>query len=142
MQMRFVTILVSFTLAACGGDQPAQSAPQQSEAPASSPVGADVSLPDGVTQDMVAAGQQIFNQQTCFTCHGRDGVGTPLAPALTNGEWINTDGSFASLVDVIRQGVAQPEQYPAPMPPMGGGQLTDEQIRSLAAYVYAIGHDR
>jgi len=26
------------------------------------------------------------------------------------------------------------------MPPMGGAQLTDEQVRAVAAYVYAISH--
>ncbi|HSJ23127.1 MAG TPA: c-type cytochrome [Longimicrobiales bacterium] len=97
-----------------------------------------VELPEGVTQDMVAAGQQVFNQQTCFTCHGRNATGSPLAPALNDGEWLNTDGSFDEIVRVIREGVAQPVQFPAPMPAMGGAPLSEDQIRQVAAYVYAV----
>jgi mono/diheme cytochrome c family protein len=35
--------------------------------------------------------------------------------------------------------VAQ-KQHPSPMPPMGGAQLTEEQVRALAAYIYSISH--
>jgi mono/diheme cytochrome c family protein len=103
-----------------------------------SAIGENVELPAGVTREMVAAGQQLFNQQTCFTCHGRNAAGGPLAPALDDGEWLNTDGSYDAIVAVIRDGVPQPRRFTAPMPAMGGTPLQDEQIRQLAAYVYAV----
>jgi mono/diheme cytochrome c family protein len=89
---------------------------------------------------MVSAGQQVFTTQTCYTCHGMDGTGTPLAPDLTDAEWLNTDGTLAGIENVVRTGVATPKQHPAPMPALGGAQLSDEQIRNVAAYVYSLSH--
>jgi mono/diheme cytochrome c family protein len=99
---------------------------------------ADVELPAGVTAEMAARGEWLFNRQTCFTCHGRNATGAPLAPALNDQQWLNTDGSFDAIVAIIRDGVSQPVQYPSPMPPMGGVPLSEEQVRYLAAYVYAV----
>ena len=136
-------------LAACAGDaadEPADDmgaetpAPQPQQ-PAQSTVGANVDLPEGVTQEMVAQGEQIFNQQICFSCHGANGVGSVLGPALTDQEWLNTDGSYEGIMGIVRTGVPQPVQFTSSaMPPMGGIQLTDEQIRQVAAYVYALSH--
>jgi mono/diheme cytochrome c family protein len=100
---------------------------------------ATVDLPEGVTQEMVAQGEEIFNRgATCFTCHGAGGIGGPLAPALNEADWIHIDGSFDSIVQIIVAGVPVPQQYPAPMPPLGGSALSDEQVRQIAAYIYAI----
>ncbi|HSJ25100.1 MAG TPA: c-type cytochrome [Longimicrobiales bacterium] len=137
--------LVAFT--ACGGDdtpdtQPAPGA-QPGTPPAAAPqqqVGVGVDLPEGVTLEMVQAGKTVFETTTCFTCHGMDASGTALAPSLHDQDWLNSDGSFDGIMDVVRTGVAQPVQYPAPMPPMGGGQLSEDQIRQVSAYVYAISH--
>lgn len=137
-------------LSACGGDAGEQATPagDADTAATGTPAqptpqptpGASVDLPEGVTQEMVAQGEQIFNQQICFSCHGADGVGTTLGPALTDDEWLNTDGTYDGIVNIIRTGVTQPVEFPAPMPPMGGIQLTDEQVRQVAAYVYSISH--
>lgn len=96
-----------------------------------------VQLPAGVTQAMVTQGKQTFDS-SCFACHGQAGAGGPLAPALNDGQWLNIDGGYESIVRVINDGVPQPKQYPAPMPPKGGAPLTDEQVRAVAAYVYTI----
>ena len=55
-------------------------------------------------------------------------------------KWLWSDGSAAGLEQTIRTGVMQPKQYRDPMPPMGGGQLSDEQLKAVAAYVWALGH--
>jgi mono/diheme cytochrome c family protein len=100
---------------------------------------APVDLPEGVTQQMVAQGEELFNGSgNCFTCHGRAGTGTPLAPALNEDDWIHIDGSVDQLVQIIAAGVPQPAQYPAPMPARGGAQIDDAQVRAIAAYVYVI----
>jgi mono/diheme cytochrome c family protein len=100
---------------------------------------APVDLPAGVTQEMVALGEELFNGRgNCFTCHGRAGAGGPLAPALNEDDWIHIDGSFDALAQIIAAGVAQPVQYPAPMPARGGAQIDEDQVRQIAAYVYAI----
>src|SRR5690606_39010794 len=76
-----------------GQQQPPAEAPP-AEAPPQQPPAAAVELPPGVTQDMVAQGQQIFGGAgLCFTCHGPDGTGMPnLGPNLTDGQWLNIDG--------------------------------------------------
>jgi mono/diheme cytochrome c family protein len=142
-------------LSACGGDAgdtgtpaddadtaapeaPAQQTPTP-QAPQST-VGANVDLPEGVTQEMVAAGEQIFNQQICFSCHGANGVGTVLGPVLTDQEWLNTDGTYEGIMNIVRTGVPEPVEFQAPMPAMGGIQLSDEQVQQVAAYVYALSH--
>jgi mono/diheme cytochrome c family protein len=134
-------------LAACGGGdadsgaQPPVGEPpaQPGAQPAAPSVGANVQLPEGVTQEMVAQGQELFNQVVCWTCHGQNATGGPLAPALNDQQWLNVEGSFESILEVIHTGVPSPVQYTAsPMPPMGGAQLTEEQMRQLAAYIYAI----
>src|SRR5690625_4356270 len=117
------------------------SVPQPEEAPApAEPAGP---LPEGVTQEMVAAGKQVFEGNgICFTCHGMDGKGTALAPDLTGGNWLWVDPAAGDLLGQIeariKEGVPQPKEAPAPMPPMGGAQLTDEQVRDVAAYVYTL----
>lgn len=94
-------------------------------------------LPPGVTQEMVDEGQQLYGT-VCVACHGAGGVGGPVGPALNDQNWIHIGGSFDELVQIITAGVPQPRQYPAPMPPRGGGPFTDDQIRAISAYVYAL----
>lgn len=95
-----------------------------------------------ITPAMVALGDSIFHGQaaggTCFTCHGADEKGTTLAPNLTDKVWIDGDGTYNYIVQRVTTGVPQPKQYPAPMPPKGGANLTDAQVRAVAAYVYSL----
>jgi mono/diheme cytochrome c family protein len=136
--LKYTTLLAAgLALAACSGGDSAARGGQDGTAGGAT-LALNVELPEGVTQEMVTSGQRLFNQQTCFTCHGRDASGAPLAPALNDRNWINTDGSYDELVNVIRTGVPQPRQYPSPMPAMGGTRLSEDQVRSLAAYVYAL----
>jgi len=95
-------------------------------------------LPPGVTAEDVAAGQQLFGT-VCAACHGPDAKGTQLAPDLTDSEWLDIDGTYPAIAQNIKTGVPQPKQYPAPMPPMGGGNFTDQQVNQLAAYVWSLG---
>lgn len=95
-----------------------------------------------ITPAMVALGDSIFHGQTaggpCYTCHGQNEKGTTLAPDLTDKTWIDGDGSYNYIVQRVTTGVPQPKQYPAPMPPMGGANLTQAQIHAVAAYVYSL----
>jgi len=129
--------------------QPQQQAPtvEETAPPANTP--ADATTPpaaagqDGVSPELIAQGQQVFTGTTCFTCHGVDGKGTALAPDLTSGEWLHLEnGTIEEIEDNVRNGVAQPVRFPAPMPPMGGAQLSDEQIEAVSAYVYSISRDK
>jgi cytochrome c5 len=35
--------------------------------------------------------------------------------------------------------VPQPKKAPAPMPPMGGASLSDDQVKAAATYVHSLG---
>jgi mono/diheme cytochrome c family protein len=90
-------------------------------------------------QALVDQGRLIFGGAgNCFACHGSSATGTPLAPDLTDARWLNIDGSYASIIPLVRAGVAHPKQYSAPMPPMGGAQLSNDQVCAVAAYVYSL----
>ncbi len=97
-------------------------------------------MPEGMTVAMVTAGESAYKTGICIACHGVDATGTPNAPNLTDTEWLNSDGSFDAIKMTIKMGVMTPKVHPAPMPPMGGGQLTDAQIADIAAYIYSISH--
>jgi mono/diheme cytochrome c family protein len=95
--------------------------------------------PQGATPEMVSQGQQVFSTTTCYTCHGADAKGTPLAPNLTDSEWLHGDGTYQSIIKTVTDGVPTPKNAPGPMLPKGGAPLTDEQIRAVSAYVWSLG---
>jgi glucose/arabinose dehydrogenase/mono/diheme cytochrome c family protein len=105
---------------------------------------AGLSVPAGATQEMVLLGDRIYHGQvggaSCTGCHGSDGKGTPLGPDLTDTKYLWNDGSWAGIAKTITDGVMQPKEYRSPMPPMGGAQLTDDQVKALAAYVWSMSH--
>jgi glucose/arabinose dehydrogenase/mono/diheme cytochrome c family protein len=106
----------------------------------------NVSVPPGATPEMVALGKRIYQGQVggaaCTGCHGGNGEGTPLGPPLAgkNKKWLWSDGSFPGIAKTITDGVSQPKEYRSPMPPMGGAQLTPDQAKALAAYVWSVSH--
>ncbi|MEX2582532.1 MAG: cytochrome c [Gemmatimonadota bacterium] len=93
--------------------------------------------PPGVTQPMVEEGQELFGT-VCTACHGPGGTGSPAGPELNDGQWIHIGGGFDEIISIIQIGVPNPVEFPGAMPPMGGGNFTPEQVRSLAAYVFAL----
>jgi glucose/arabinose dehydrogenase/mono/diheme cytochrome c family protein len=101
-------------------------------------------VPPGANQEIVALGDRIFHgeiaEAACTGCHGDTGQGTPLGPDLTGKKWLWSDGSYAGIKKTITEGVAQPKEYRSPMPPMGGAQLTPEQLSAVAAYIWSISH--
>jgi mono/diheme cytochrome c family protein len=101
---------------------------------------AEVALAPGVTQAQFDRGAQLFTGSGgCMACHGMDGGGSQLGPDLTDAEWLHVDAPEADVIaQVIRDGVAEPIEYPAPMPPMGGASLSADQVEALAAYVASI----
>jgi glucose/arabinose dehydrogenase/mono/diheme cytochrome c family protein len=108
------------------------------------PVVAAASLPApaGATKAEVALGGRIYLGQVggapCTGCHGADGTGTNLGPDLTANRWVWGDGSYAAITTTITQGVPQPRNFRAAMPPMGGAQLTSAQVSAVAAYVWGL----
>jgi glucose/arabinose dehydrogenase/mono/diheme cytochrome c family protein len=105
---------------------------------------ASLPVPNGATKEMVALGDRIYHGQvggaTCTGCHGAAGTGTALGPNLTDTQWLWSDGSYPAIAKTITAGVLEPKQYREPMPPMGGAELTPDQVSAVAAYVWALSH--
>lgn len=76
-----------------------------------------------------------------------DAKGARNGPDLTSGKFTHVNGSYDDFVRLITSGVPAAEikdpAHAQPMPARGGGRpapLTDDQIRSVAAYVYSLNH--
>ena len=86
-------------------------------------------------------GEAIFRGRgNCFTCHAPTATGTPLGPDLTDDVWTNFDRrpTRAEVSALVKAGVPVPREHPAPMPPMGGGRLSAEEIDQVAAWVLSL----
>ncbi|MCR8548123.1 cytochrome-c oxidase, cbb3-type subunit III [Salipiger sp. P9] len=82
---------------------------------------------------LVEAGAEVFDIN-CASCHGADGTGDRFqgAPNLTDAIWLY-GGDFNTLHDTVfnaRYGI---------MPPMGGADLSEAEIRAVATYVHGLG---
>jgi glucose/arabinose dehydrogenase/mono/diheme cytochrome c family protein len=101
-------------------------------------------IPPGATAAQVELGSRIYHGQVasapCVGCHGTNGAGSQQGPDLTSGKWLWGDGSLAEIKKTIADGVPQPRKYGAPMPPMGGAQLSPAELSAVSAYVWALGH--
>ena len=102
-------------------------------------------LPAGLTLDAIRAGDSLFHGKGhCFACHGADATGLPDAgSALTMGlNFVPTEwGPIDSLITVgVPEAVARSA---IGMPPRGGkSDLTPDETREIAAYVWAISQTR
>lgn len=91
------------------------------------------------TQAADTTGEVIFKGKgLCHVCHGPDAKGTPLAPDLTDDEWLNIDGSVEAIVELVTNGVPQPKEHAAPMPPLGGADLSEDEVAAVAEYVKSL----
>ncbi len=104
--------------------------------------GADRTACPPMAPAAVTAGSGIFNGAgNCFSCHGRDGAGTAMAPPLHAHRWLKIDGSYAAIAGLVTGGVARPVgPYTEPMPARGGAPLSSAQVCAVAAYVYSLSH--
>lgn len=106
-----------------------------------SAAGTDQELPEGVTMAMVEQGQTVFEGAgICSSCHGPSGEGIPnLGDNLTDDEWLHSDGDYESIVETIMTGVSAEESTSGvPMPARAGTNISDEQVRAAAAYVWTL----
>jgi mono/diheme cytochrome c family protein len=97
------------------------------------------SLPPGVTPAMVARGRAVFGGPgLCMACHGADARGG-IGPDLTDDRWLAGTGAFAEIVARIVAGVPRDSSSTGQiMPPRGGGAITDDEVRAVAAYVWTL----
>ena len=125
-------------LAGCAGEEASTEAAAEAKSDAQvefDPALAQ-NLPEGTSEEDARRGKDLF--LVCATCHGLDANGTQLGPSLRDGEWTHGSGTVEEIQQIVRTGIPEPEEYPIPMPPGGGGTFDEEELRSLAAYVYAV----
>ena len=102
-------------------------------------------LPQGVTLDMIRQGDELYRGKAgCTTCHGPEGGGMPAAGSGITAGLNFVPYQMAAIDSVIRVGIAEPiTRTPVAMPPRGAASnLTDEESRRVAAYVWAISQVR
>lgn len=147
-------------IAACGDaprETPADTAIARPSADDTTPVRPDTAIAQDTTDSAAASadiprvslvlvadsavGDSIFNRRgTCFTCHGERGVGMAnLGPDLRDDTWLHGDGSFASILRVITEGIAVPKASPIGMPAFNG-RLSELERYRVAAYVFSLSH--
>lgn len=74
--------------------------------------------------EMIAAGKQVFTQYACFACHGENGEGTDLAPALANHD-----------PETVRRQVRMPSNNMPVFPPSA---LSSEDVDALIAFISSL----
>ncbi len=122
---------------------PAHPGPAVRHGPTASPEILQQALPAGVTEAMVREGEKLYSGAgLCSTCHGPDGKGIPrLAEDLTDARWRYSDGSYSGIVSTIEKGVsAEQSTTGIPFPPRAGANLSDAQVKAVAAYVWTLSH--
>jgi len=101
----------------------------------------DQELPEGVTMAMVDEGKTVFEGAgICVSCHGPAGEGIPnLGGNLTDADWLHSEGDFAGIIATVMNGVtAEASTSGVPMPARGGTNISDDQVRAAAAYVWTL----
>jgi mono/diheme cytochrome c family protein len=122
------------------GCDPAAREPDPAEEVAASVEAIDpallASLPPGATAETLEQGRRLY--VVCSVCHGLDAHGTQLGPSLRRPDWIHIEGGVEEIEQIVRSGVANPREYPIPMPVMGGGDFDEAELRAVATYVDAM----
>ncbi len=77
--------------------------------------------------ELIADGQQLFNI-ACKSCHGVNGYGSPMAPALNNQIFL-AETPDAAIYQIIAGGV------PGTLMPAWGSRLSDYDIQSIVAFL-------
>jgi cytochrome c oxidase subunit 2 len=99
---------------------------------------------EGGELDPVAAGEKLFTQLACVTCHLGNGAGRgPSLNGVYGGRVLLADGSMVTADDAyIRESILQPKAKIVagfqPVMPTFQGLVTEEQILSLTAYVKSL----
>jgi mono/diheme cytochrome c family protein len=141
----FLLIAVAAVAACSSGTKTGSTAPSPSQNGAATK-SANTGLPAGVTMAMITEGDSLYHKASCVRCHGADATGAQNGPSLRGPTFLHVDGTYPDFVRLIMSGVPadsiKDKSHRFPMRPKGGGQtpLTDDQVKSVAAYVYSLSH--
>jgi mono/diheme cytochrome c family protein len=141
--LRLATLLTPMlvVLSACG-TAPGSAAAAAGPAPKGPPA--------EVTAARIEDGRRLFNNGVCVNCHGVAGIGTGNGPPLSDDTWLHGNGGYSQLVSIITDGFQLSDlmdaSYRQSMPsrgenPRSGKKFTDDEVKSVAAYVWSLSHD-
>ena len=106
--------------------------------------GAWLSGSTGGETNPVLAGEKLFAEKACISCHIANGTGrAPSLNGVYGAQVLLADGSKVSADDAyIRESILQPSAKIVagyqPLMPSFQGQLTEEQILALTAYIKSL----
>jgi mono/diheme cytochrome c family protein len=128
-------------LATAGATPAFAQVPESTAATPAAPPTSGAAAPTGVTSELIAQGDKVFHGPgNCYACHGSNAQGS-VGPNLTDAEWIHSKGTFEEIVAQVTKGVPKEESKSGiPMPPKGGGTISDDDVKAVAAYVYSLSH--
>jgi cytochrome c oxidase subunit 2 len=98
----------------------------------------------GAEANPVVAGEKLFAEKACVTCHVANGTGrAPSLNGVFGAKVLLADGSTVVADEAyIRESILLPNAKIVagyqPVMPTFQGQLTEEQILSLAAYIKSL----
>ncbi len=100
---------------------------------------------NSTTESMAQTGQELFSRLGCDTCHLPDGTGA--GPALQGrfGKQVALTSGQTRVMDepYVRQSILNPASLPLPnyrpVMPTFRGQVSEEQILQLIAYIKSLG---
>ena len=98
-------------------------------------------LPLGMTVQMLVEGDRVFHGRGgCFACHGAEAQGLPAAGDGITNALFYARHEWRSLDSLITLGIPDAlTRSPIAMPARGArGDLTEEEVQRVAAYVWAI----
>jgi cytochrome c5 len=102
-------------------------------------------LPQGMTVDLLRKGDEIFHGKGgCFACHGTEAQGLPAAGDGITAQLNYAQPEWRSMDSLVTLGIPDAlTRSPIAMPGRGArSDLTDDEIRAVAAYVWAISQVR
>jgi mono/diheme cytochrome c family protein len=119
-------------------DAAATPAPAKPSADTAAPAAADAA---GHASDpaLIARGDAVYHGPgNCYACHGSNATGS-VGPNLTDSEWVHSKGTYEDIIAQINSGVPKEQSKSGiPMPPKGGGAISDDDVKAVAAYVYSL----
>jgi cytochrome c5 len=102
-------------------------------------------LPQGLTLATIRQGESLFRGKGgCVTCHGAEASGMPAMGSSLTGGLHFIPNEWGPIDSLIKAGISEPvTRTPIAMPPRGAqSNLSDQETRAIAAYVWAISQVR
>jgi cytochrome c5 len=102
-------------------------------------------LPSGMTLAMIRQGDSLYRGKGgCVTCHGQEANGVPNMGSSLTGGLLFIPPQWTVIDSVIQAGIPEPLTRTSNAMPARGARsdLTPEESRLIAAYVWAISQTR